>query len=57
LDLQRYQSEYGSIFSKKLEENMAPLVAAGLIVVNERRATLTKRGFLLSNEALVRLST
>ncbi len=56
LDLQRYQREYGSIFSKKLKENMAPLVAAGLLAVNKGRATLTKRGILLSNEALARLS-
>ncbi len=56
LDLQRYQREYGSIFSKKLEENMAPLVAAGLLTINETRAILTTRGFLLSNEALMRLS-
>ncbi len=56
LDLQRYQREYGPIFSRKLEENMAPLVAAGLLAVNKGKAILTKRGILLSNEALVRLS-
>ncbi len=56
LNLQRYQREYGPIFSERLEENMAPLIAAGLITVTKGRATLTKRGILLSNEALVMLS-
>ncbi len=56
LDLQRYQREYGPVFLKKLEENMAPLLAAGLLIVKKGRAILTKRGILLSNEAFVRLS-
>ncbi len=56
LDLHRYQLEYGDVFLKRLETNMASLVAAGLLDVKEERATLTQRGILLLNEALVRLA-
>jgi oxygen-independent coproporphyrinogen-3 oxidase len=56
LDLQRYRNEYGDFLLEQLERNIAPLMAAGLLEVNEGRATLTQRGILLANEALVRLS-
>ncbi len=56
LDLRRYQLEYGDLFLKRLEANMTPLVAFGLLDVKEGRATLTPRGILLLNEALVRLA-
>ncbi len=56
LDLRRYRLEYGDFFLKRLEANMASVVAAGLLEVKEERATLTQRGILLLNEALVRLA-
>ncbi len=57
LDLEQYRIEYGDLLLERLERNMAPLVSEGLLEVYEDRATLTERGILLSNEALVRLST
>ncbi len=57
MDLGRYRKEYGPHLLKRLQTNMAPLVAAGLLEEKEGRVILTDRGILLSNEALARLSS
>jgi oxygen-independent coproporphyrinogen-3 oxidase len=55
MDLCRYQQDFGSRVFAQLEGAMAPLIAAGLIRIQDGRARLTDRGIMLSNEALSRL--
>jgi coproporphyrinogen III oxidase-like Fe-S oxidoreductase len=55
MDLHRYEKEYGTRYSKRLEKNMTPLLAAGLLDFR-RKVRLTDSGILLSNEAASRLS-
>ncbi len=56
VDLCRVQQEFGTDFSKQLEKNITALEAAGLVFRTNGYLRLTDRGFLLSDEALARLS-
>jgi oxygen-independent coproporphyrinogen-3 oxidase len=57
VDLLRFRREYGTDLLNHLREMIGSLDAAGLILMTDERLRLTDRGFLLSDEALKRLST
>jgi coproporphyrinogen III oxidase-like Fe-S oxidoreductase len=56
VDLHRFQRDYGTGLLKRLEENIGMIEAAGLLQITGGHLKLTERGFLLSDEALTRLS-
>jgi oxygen-independent coproporphyrinogen-3 oxidase len=57
VDLHRFQRAYGTGLLNRLKERIGPLEAAGILVMTDGCLRLTDRGFLLSDEALIRLST
>lgn len=56
LDLRRFEREFGPAQVRRLERNAVPLREGGLLHMAEGYLRLTDRGFLLSDEALARLS-
>jgi len=56
VDLHRFQRDYGTGLLKRLEENIGMFEPAGLLQMTDGHLRLTERGFLLSDEALTRLS-
>ncbi len=55
LELERYERSFGTDAAAHIVRNSVPLQAAGLMEQNEGRLRLTRRGFLIANEALSRL--
>jgi len=56
LDLAAFAERHGKRAWERLERNLAPLAAEGLLRRENSRLILTERGILLSNEALARLT-
>jgi len=56
VELRRFQQDFGDNTFNRLQASLGPLSDAGLILIHDGYVSLTDRGILLSNEALVRLS-
>ena len=56
LDLETYQTRFGSDLRDQYEADLNRLVDAGLIEIDEGLMRLTKRGALLSNEVFAALA-
>ena len=56
LDLETYQTRFGSDLRDQYEADLHRLVAAGLIEIDDGLMRLTKRGALLSNEVFAALA-
>ncbi len=56
VDLCRFHQEFGDNCFNRLQVTLGPLCDAGLLVIQNGYVSLTARGILLTNEALMRLS-